>query len=231
MRIFASKNKKVLSITKKDWLQIGKIAGWQQPEFDFPDEDKIEKIDYEDQLSEYFRKVEEHRLDIMRDWYKQKRKKNKSKMSWNVIPFDRVRKIWTDYARYGIVRDVKGMYKIKEQMLNILARLTASNEIAGHANYSVDEEIEAELGRKMPDGNDTSFYFDYLNTEYGAPISDYGLPKLEKIANKLMDTYNPEQQLLLVDQMFNVIHMRNDLCALFLEGGEDSLNILKNQKV
>ena len=110
-------------------------------------------------------------------------------------------------------------------MLQILARLTATNDLAGHGQIS-DEEIKDITGYKMPHGQNWDFYFDFLNTQYGSPVSDYGLPKLNDIAAKLMMAKTPEHQLLYVDQMLNVIHQRGDLSALFIEGGEKSLSQL-----
>jgi hypothetical protein len=196
-----------------------------QKNFDFaqePDEGEIEE-----KLSDFYQEVESQHQKILQEYYNKKRKKG-SMMSWDVVPFARLKKIWTDYSLTGVVRDVRGMQDIVDQMLRILAKLNASNDLSGHGT-TPDGYIEEMTGLKIPHGKNSEFYFDFLNTKHGVPISDYGLPKLNEIAQALMVTRNPVEQLLLVDQMLNIVHQRGDLAALFIEGGTNSLNILKNK--
>jgi len=175
---------------------------------------------YESVIAEY--------SNILSEYYRVKGKRGKSTphMSWSVIPFARLNKIWQDYAKTGIVRDTSGMESIKHKMLEILARLHASNDLAGHGSGVSDEDISEYTGMKMPKGDNTDFYFNFLETDYGSPISDYGLDKLWAIAQLLMRESSPERQLLLCDQMLNVVHQRGDLAALFVEGGSSSLDQL-----
>ena len=79
---------------------------------------------------------------------------------------------------------------------------------------------------KKPKGDNSDFYFNFLETDYGSPVSDYGLDKLWAIAELLMRESSSERQLLLCDQMLNVVHQRNDLAALFVEGGSSALSQL-----
>jgi len=179
----------------------------------------------EDEAAEkYLEMHNEQMTNMLHNYYDKKRKKG-SMMSWDVIPFARLKKIWTDYAKMGVIRDEKGMQSIVDQMIRILARLNASNDLAGHGNID-DETIKDMTGYDMPDGDNAEFYFDYLETKHGTPISDYGLPKLYEIGRKLMFTNDPVEQLLLVDQMLNIVHPRGDLSALFVEGGRASLDQL-----
>ena len=162
------------------------------------------------------------------DLRKGKRKNASSRhMSWSVIPIARVKKIWQDYAKNGVVRDTGGMQQIKDKMLEILARLQASNDLSGHGINITDEYISDICGLKIPEGDNIDFYFNFLETDYGTPVSDYGLDKLWAIAKVLMKEGSAEKQLLLCDQMLNIIHQRGDLSALFIEGGSSSLNDLK----
>ena len=71
---------------------------------------------YESIISEY--------SNILSEYYRVKGKRGKRTphMSWSVIPFARLKKIWQDYAQKGIVRDTSGMEGIKQQMIEILAR-------------------------------------------------------------------------------------------------------------
>jgi hypothetical protein len=162
--------------------------------------------------------------DILNEFFSRGRKKG-SKMSWSVIPFARLRKIWEDYMRDGVVHDTVGVDEIANQMLKILARLTATNELSGHSNIDPEEIIE-EHGYKLTKRNKNDFYWNFLETQYGTPVSDYGLPKLWSLARNLMSASSYEETVLYIDQMLNVVHQRGDLAALFIEGGSTSLSQL-----
>ena len=52
--------------------------------------------------------------------------------SWPVVPFGRLKKIWQDYAKYGFVRDAKGMESIAVRMIENTHRLYANTYLMGH---------------------------------------------------------------------------------------------------
>lgn len=175
--------------------------------------------------------VREAQENILREYYDKRRKKG-SMMSWSVIPFDRLKKIWEDYAKTGVVRDERGVDDIANSILKILARLQASTDLAGHSQGGMGgEDVAEELGFKPIDGRNSDFYWDFLETPYGTPVSDFGLPQLWKIAEQLFSARNAEDKLLLIDQMLNVVHQRGDLAALFIEGGSGALSQLSAKDV
>ena len=184
------------------------------------------KDDEYDKAEKWFESLNEQYSSILREYYDKNRQPG-SMMSWDVIPISRLKKIWLDYAKIGVVRDVNGMQNITDKMLLNLARLNAANDLGGHGTIS-SEDLEDFSGYEIPDGGNVDFYFDFLNTQYGEPISDYGLPKLNDLGYKLSFAKTAEEQLLLVDRMLNVIHQRGDLAALFVEGGTSSLDFLFN---
>lgn len=55
-------------------------------------------------------------------------------------------------------------------------------------------------------------------------ISDYGLEPLSKIVEKLYETDDPNEILILINKALDISHQRSDLSELFIEGGESSLN-------
>lgn len=171
-----------------------------------------------------YESVLEEQSSIMAEYYRPSRKKGQH-MSWSVVPFARLKKIWEDYSKFGFIRDENGINNIADQIFHILARLQAATDLAGHGG-SVD--FKEDIGCKEPNPKNTDFYFSFLETEYGTPISDYGLRKLWSIVEKLMSAKSPEEKLLLIDQMLNVIHQRGDLAALFIEGGSASLSQLSS---
>jgi len=163
-------------------------------------------------------------LGILEEYYNKKRKKGQM-MSWDVVPFARLKKIWEDFARTGIVRDTNGLDEIIQKMIKTLSKIQAATDLAGHSQFDT-REMAREMGVRHPVPKNIDFYFNFLETQYGTPISDYGLKKLWAIAEKLMREKSYEKKLLLVDQMLNVVHQRGDLAALFIEGGSSSLSQL-----
>lgn len=191
-----------------------KIDPLLQPE---PDTAELD----ENKAYQYMEKVDEHAYNMLEEYHNKKRKKG-TNMSWTVIPFARVKKIWIDYAKTGFVRDIKGMDKIADMAINIVARIHACNVLSGHSQEGSEMYME-----NYPEIKDEfDFYWQFINTKYGEPVSDFGLPKLEAIAAKLYMAETPEQKLILVDRMFNIVHQRGDLSMLFVEGGRESLDEL-----
>lgn len=73
----------------------------------------------------------------------------------------------------------------------------------------------------------TARFFDYYmwDTEgiKGGYISDYGLEPLVRLAGQLRKASSPEEKLVLIDQMLNVVHQRSDIANWFVEGGSRAL--------
>jgi len=187
---------------------------------------KIAQTQYSD-MYDLYEEVNEHVSSILSEYYDESRVQG-SQMSWSVVPFARLQKIWQDYMKYGFVRDEKGLNMIADQILQNISKLEAATQLAGHGQLS-DEEIEEQYGYKAPEGDNADFYFDFLSTKFGVPISDYGLKPLWSLAEKLIETQDYVQKLIIIDRMLNVVHQRGDLAALFIEGGYESLQQLSGK--
>jgi len=147
-----------------------------------------------------------------------------AKQPWGVVPFARVKKIWEDYIKLGFVRDGKGIDQIAETMIRNVHRLAANTYLMGHTESSPDDTFE-EYGITTDDQKDK--FYDYASDDNGTiRISDYGLEPLQDEAIKLESSFDPTERLQIIDRMFNTVHQRSDLPALFIEGGSDSLNAL-----
>ena len=57
-------------------------------------------------------------------------------------------------------------------------------------------------------------------------ISDYALSKLVNGCMELMYAKTPEEKLMKIDWILNVIHMRSDIAGWFVEGGSQTLDEL-----
>jgi hypothetical protein len=68
-------------------------------------------------------------------------------ISWQLVPYPRLKKIWEDYMRMGIVRDEKGIDSIERIIIRNALKIDVITEIAGHTSYGNGEElIEENIG-------------------------------------------------------------------------------------
>ena len=176
-----------------------------------------------------FEMVSDEISNIILEFYNPSRQKN-TQMSWSVIPFARVKKIWADFAKHGFVRDVSGLNKIIDKMLKNIVRLEATTILSGHSSIDPDEyfeQLDLPTIDNNPDKNvSDDFYWNFMSTPYGSPITDYGLKPLWDLVSKLINAQSDEQKLVIIDRMLQVTHMNGDLAALFIEGGSSSLSEL-----
>jgi hypothetical protein len=146
----------------------------------------------------------------------------KVRILWKTVPASLITSVWFQFGKYNKI-DINKLDKIADQILTNIARLQAATDIAGHGTYSVEDELKDEgynLSEKQWD--DLSWYVE----DY---ISDYGLKPLK---NKYVDIFNaksPEEQLYAIDKALNIIHQRNDLAAMFIEGGTKTLLKIASQ--
>jgi hypothetical protein len=92
-------------------------------------------------------------------------------------------------------------------------------------NY--DEDITREKFYNLLFEEMTGKFFDYYMNDpegkMGGFISDYGLRPLEELLVQLLRAGTPEEKLLLIDRMLNVVHQRSDIADWFVEGGSHAL--------
>ena len=140
---------------------------------------------------------------------------------WRLIPAARLKKIWTDYSNTGVVRDEKGVDQIADVMIENALKLKTNTELCGHSPFS-PEEIASRWDFDWDEKIAERFY-DYCPSNR---ISDYATEPLVTLAAQLQHASSAEQKVRLIDRMLNVVHMRGDIAALFVEGGSMSLTEL-----
>lgn len=174
---------------------------------------------------------------IMRDFFKRQGElmdqalfeigQGVEQQEWDLVKAKRIKKIWRDYAKLGFVRDERGLEQIENQIIENMLKLEVNNILSGHHQMRPDEDTMEEYGVTQDMLNYTRYYEDLKVGQLR--ISDYGIDKLWPLAVKLRLAKTPEEKLGLIDQMLNVIHMRSDLPAWFIEGGTKTLIQLGDQ--
>ena len=108
-------------------------------------------------------------------------------------------------------------------MIENTQKLHANTVFMGHTEKSGREYAE-ELGIEWNDEWEDTFP-DHVEDENGQwRISDYALNPLVEDSVRLMTENDPVRKLLIIDRMLNRIHARSDIAALFIEGGQSTLN-------
>lgn len=65
---------------------------------------------------------------------------------WQVIKFPRLKKIWEDYMRTGVVRDTRGLKDIKDIMIDNTIKIGILTALAGHTQWGDEEAFEENIG-------------------------------------------------------------------------------------
>jgi len=150
------------------------------------------------------------------------------RQSWTLVPFGRLKKIWEDAAKYGVVRDEKGLNMIENILEENVIKIDVNNEILGHAQYLPTDELEdegySEEQLKEKYEMDGDVYFEAPNGQLR--ISDYGLQPLQKHLDSLKKQTDPSRKMMYMDMILNVVHQRSDLASWFVEGGSQALSQL-----
>ena len=159
------------------------------------------------------------------------------RQEWKVLDFNRVKKLWSDYARLGFVRDDKGMAEVANIVIDNIIKVGVNTELCGH-EQDCDRYVLGEYGftdwsdfaERLLAVNHNDEYFS--DNQYGQPrISDNAMKELVELVFKLLQETAPEKQLFLVDRVFNVIHPRSDIAAWFLPNGSEDLSELSELEV
>lgn len=87
------------------------------------------------------------------------------------------------------------------------------------------DEIRTILYEHMKD-KFHDYYMEDSNNNMGGFITDYALQPLLKLLSELKKQTKPEDILVTIDKILNVVHQRSDVALWFIEGGSNSLNKL-----
>lgn len=146
----------------------------------------------------------------------------KGRVTWKTIPATLLKRVWLQFGKYHRINS-NDLDKIADQILTNIARLRASTEMMGHTQIG-KEDIESETGYEFTDEEWDDWMTDYFTDLNGSwLLSDYGLPKLEEIYPSIFNAKTDEEKLYACDKALNVIHQRNDLASMFVEGGSKTL--------
>jgi hypothetical protein len=175
-------------------------------------------LDY-DVAEDFMRRRDEELMYLCRAL---KNSGGKGRVTWKTIPATLLKRVWLQFGKYNRINS-NDLDKIADQILTNIARLRASTEMMGHAQIG-KEDIEDETGYEFTEEEWDDWMTSYFTDLNGSwLLSDYGLPKLESIYPLIFNAKTDEEKLYACDKALNVIHQRNDLASMFVEGGSKTL--------
>lgn len=173
---------------------------------------------------DFSERVEKHRNAVMREFLSLPKGSGK-RISWNRIPAARIKKIWLDFGKSGVIRDEKGLSEIEHLALENIARIKAITELVGHESYDVKDMLESDGIELTPKEWENFYDSGFITNQY----SDYAMKPLENLYATLFKAETPEEKLYAIDKILNVVHQRGDIADLFIEGGTKTLNEIASQ--
>lgn len=108
--------------------------------------EELDDIDYN-----LYEKQDELKSEILSDFLFKNNPEFTKRIYWRVVPAARVKKIWEDYIRMGIVRDEKGINLIESIMIRNALNLHNLTMLSGHTPSSPDEDFEDAWGEYVDD--------------------------------------------------------------------------------
>lgn len=161
---------------------------------------------------------------------------------WNLIPFEQYRTAIIEFMRYGKFMRFPTKYIDKWAAIctNNVLEINAMTDLRGHSQEFPYEEVLYFFGIDEENEKYDEFYNDFDKTaglldnagfydwcmlpDGSDALSDYGLEPLMKLISELEECETPEQKIVVINKILDVIHTRGDLSSAFIEGGKNSLD-------
>lgn len=176
---------------------------------------------------DYLERYDQALTFILRSW--ETRKPGQERIVWPVVEAPRLKRIWLDMGKTGVVRDEKGMAAIRDRLLTNIAMLEVTTQLMGHTQLGHEELLE-QAGRAEMSKEEYEQFGDFLTDASGQWIlSDFAIKPLQTLYTPLFRAESAEDQLYAADKILNVVHQRSDLAALFVRGGVNTLNEIARQ--
>jgi len=93
-------------------------------------------------VNDYYEGFDRIKAEITDDFLYNNNNEMSKKISWRVIPYPRVKKIWGDYIKYGFVRDVKGLDAIERIVIRNVLLIHVFTNFSGHEGNNFDNYFE-----------------------------------------------------------------------------------------
>lgn len=103
-------------------------------------------VENDEKMYEFFEAEDNIKHEIFDDFLYQNNQDFTKNITWQVIPYTRLKKIWEDYIKMGTVRDVKGLDAIERIIIRNSLRINIITALAGHTEWGDEESINENIG-------------------------------------------------------------------------------------
>jgi len=100
----------------------------------------------DEKMYELFEAEDNIKQEIFDDFRYKNNQDFTKNITWQVVPYTRLKKIWEDYIKMGIIRDVKGLDAIERIIIRNSLRINIITALAGHTQWGDKEAIENNIG-------------------------------------------------------------------------------------
>lgn len=181
---------------------------------------------------------EEVFLRVWNEWLEAMKKPpgKRGRQKWNLVSKSKLNKVWKSFAKYGSVRNEDDLEDILSDVTTNVAKIAVNTTLLGHTQDSPERYVQEMLergDRDVPDAADIGKIIeelvdsDFATDDKGAwRLSDYGMDKMRNYSIEALAAETPEEKIVAVDKILNVVHQRSDLASWFVEGGSNSLSEL-----
>lgn len=205
-----------------------------------------------EQIEKIFENMSEYDFDELGSIYMPEEMfgmiKSQTPIVFSVIPKNQYHNALKEFMKFGRFMRFPAKYVLewKDLMLNNVAKLSALTAIQGHANSFPWDEFYDTFGNEFSkwikkkkleskDYRDFGTAYTFLDEVYNIDniipkfasghhiMSDYGLKPLVSLGRELARQNDPNEAIITINRMLEVVHPRGDLAELFIEGGSESL--------
>jgi hypothetical protein len=102
--------------------------------------------EYDEDGYEYLEREDEVKQWIFSDFLYKNTPDFTKNIPWRLVSFPRLKKIWEDYIRTGVVRDTNGLQIIEDIMISNTFKISVLTELAGHTEWGSKDDFEENIG-------------------------------------------------------------------------------------
>jgi hypothetical protein len=138
---------------------------------EYDDEDVYEVFEMQDRL----------KFELLNDFLMHNNAQFTKRIFWRVVPSARLKKIWQDYIKTGLVRDVKGLDYIESIMIRNALNLETLTYLSGHSSSDPSYDFDDAWGDYIKDyiqKTTSNTHVDIDQTEI--PFDNPSLPHIRK---------------------------------------------------
>jgi len=189
--------------------------------------ESVNEVVSEEAMHSFMELQDEVDQEVVDDWMKNRN--TGSSQPWEVINSEKLKRVWSDRAKLGFIRDERSIQKFADIIVKNTMKLRVNTTLMSHSAHGALEDVLVRTGITE---EDLEGFEEYAVDEHDRwRISDHALGKLTNVAMEILSSKSSEDLLILIDRVLNIVHIRSDLSSWFVAGGKRTLDKLANESV